>query len=210
MRRYHHEARVQLVRIRADHRSDGGDVGAGRTYQYANNQDKANEKVEADKKKLYGDTSALESLAGSASTEGSTSYVDLLLESAGADSEESELAVFKDVTFGGKSILELQGIDDPRKIKPFTVTTGRLTIKMVDGYKLKQVEVGALADNGKGELEYVYTKAVSGGQVTLSSVGDGETGYAPTQFKVTCYSKADNKNREIILTIYSEAAKGDG
>ncbi|MBQ7679049.1 MAG: hypothetical protein IJT34_04280 [Butyrivibrio sp.] len=183
----------------------------GRTYQYAGNSNLANQKVEADKARIYGDLSVLEKLSDASSGAGSTSYVEMLMDATGADDEAGELAVFKDVTFGGKSVLDQQGIEDLRKIKPMTVTVGRLKVIMADGYKLKEIELGGLQENKKGELEFVLKRVRSDEQVTLSTVlpADESVKYAPTQMKVTYYDNAKKKNREVYLTIYSEVREKD-
>lgn len=176
----------------------------GKSYQYANNLDKANQKVEASKEKLYGILSSVTNSGGSA-TEASTSYVNMLIES-GMDVEEIDiLEAFKDVTFGGKTIIG-ETETDPKKIKPFSVITGRLKVSLNSKYKLKKVEIGTLAVNKKGETEMEYVTFRSGSQLTLSEVlpSDESLPYAPTEIRISFYSTERQSNGEYTITLYRE------
>ena len=176
----------------------------GKSYQYANNLDKANQKVEASKEKLYGILNSITNTGGSAS-EATTSYVSMLIEN-GMDVEEMDvLEAFKDVTFGGKTIIG-ETETDPKKIKPVSVITGRLKVSLNSKYKLKKVEIGTLKENKKGETEMEYETFRSGGQLTLSEMlpSDESLPYAPTEIRISFYSTERQSNGEYTITLYRE------
>lgn len=198
----------------------------GKSYQYANNLDKANKKVESSKNKLYG--TAKNNEGSSSSSEASTSYVGLLLENGKEIDELDIMDAMKDISFGGKSVLtedadirivlddeKTAGWDDddieeseidPDKIEPVSVKVGRLKVKLEKNYKLKKLEIGTFQPNKKGEMEFVYKTVVSGSQVTLGDLApdDWDLPYAPTEIRITFYSLKNKKTSIYTITLYSQ------
>ena len=185
--------------------TSGKTHGSYKSYQYVNNREKANQKVEASKEKIYGIIGSITNSAGAAS-EATTSYIDMLIEN-GMDVEEADvLAAFKDITFGGKTIIG-ETETDPKKIKPFFVTIGRLKVTLNDKYKLKKIEIGVLEPDKEGKTgDMVYSTIRSGEQLTLSEVlpSDESLPYAPTEIRISFYSTERKTNGEYTVILYRQ------
>ena len=177
----------------------------GKTYQYANNLDKANQKVEASKDKLYG-VNNYAGYGSASSSKASTSYVNLLMSGTESEADFDPSSAFRDITFGGKTITG-ETETDYTKAKPFQVTTGRFKVNISSDFKLRKIEVGTLEADRRGNTTFVYKTVANGSQVTLGTVLPSDVrrnNLAPTKFKITYYSNSTRNSYEYIVTLYQE------